>query len=317
MATMQPFLLPSNVLLTCQDPLGLVSVDEHHVPFWDVLKAILSYEVRDSSSLLAALEDIAYTLNSSKSREFSFLQDFLETNIASKDDFFTSTWPKIVTLALEMPELFPPSTIIPLSISAEPHKIFSRRQIACLFIHQFLGTFQSPPWASRRPSWATVGDDTIVNFRIWYYDNQLHPGACRAYLTALFTYFKRLSFDSHNTTLDVDWSISFRLLNFNGFPEDDNQIPLVPLELCRIGQQSTHPDYLGVPHGACVVSANKVVGFGRTGTQEEVHVGASPESCVISLFAPPLQDNEVLVVEGVEAIVEIVAMGGELSLGKY
>ena len=44
--------------------------------------------------------------------------------------------------------------------------------------------------------------------------------------------------------------------------------------------------------------ANKNVGFGTTGTQEELLLGFSPETCVVVLFNETLNDNDALLIQG-------------------
>lgn len=46
--------------------------------------------------------------------------------------------------------------------------------------------------------------------------------------------------------------------------------------------------------------ANENVGFGSTGTQEELLLGTSPETCVIVLFNERLMDNEALLITGAQ-----------------
>ena len=48
--------------------------------------------------------------------------------------------------------------------------------------------------------------------------------------------------------------------------------------------------------------ANKDVGFGVSGTQEEVKMAMSPEACVAMLIVPTLQDNETLLIQGVRQV---------------
>jgi poly(ADP-ribose) glycohydrolase len=71
---------------------------------------------------------------------------------------------------------------------------------------------------------------------------------------------------------------------------------------------------LGLPSGACVISANSHIGFGRTASQEEMHVGCTPQSLPAKLFIPPLKDNEVMVLRGCEAVVELVGYGRTAEL---
>ncbi|KAH7380571.1 hypothetical protein DE146DRAFT_637561 [Phaeosphaeria sp. MPI-PUGE-AT-0046c] len=84
---------------------------------------------------------------------------------------------------------------------------------------------------------------------------------------------------------------------------------LSPFKVTYLLTTSTRPSLLGLAPGASVISANRFIGFGRTGTQEDVHVGSSPESCPAVLITPPLKDRDVLVVIGVGAMVVIEGYG--------
>lgn len=88
-----------------------------------------------------------------------------------------------------------------------------------------------------------------------------------------------------------------------------SRTPFTPLEFIALPEPSTDPPLLGVPDGAGVVFANKQVGFGRGATMEEVAVGTTPEACPIVLVTPPLKDDEVLIVVGVEALVVVEGYG--------
>ncbi|KAJ7187233.1 Poly glycohydrolase, partial [Mycena filopes] len=68
---------------------------------------------------------------------------------------------------------------------------------------------------------------------------------------------------------------------------------------------SVTPALLGLPSGACVISANSHIGFGRTASQEEMHVGCTPQALPAKLFTPPLQDGEVMVLRGCAATVAL------------
>lgn len=60
--------------------------------------------------------------------------------------FLNKVWPKLVSFALEMNTLFSESEMTVLSGPHEQRKIvLSRRQVACLVVHQFLGAFVGPP----------------------------------------------------------------------------------------------------------------------------------------------------------------------------
>jgi hypothetical protein len=67
---------------------------------------------------------------------------------------------------------------------------------------------------------------------------------------------------------------------------------------------------------ATVISANRFIGFGPTGTQEEANVGSTPTACPAVLLTPPLGDSEVLVVTGVDPVVSIKGYGRDARLDR-
>lgn len=63
-----------------------------------------------------------------------------------------------------------------------------------------------------------------------------------------------------------------------------------------------------------MISANKCFGYGPTGTQEELHVGISPEAYPAVLLVPPLSDDQVLICRGAEPMVSIRGYGRDVKL---
>ena len=55
--------------------------------------------------------------------------------------------------------------------------------------------------------------------------------------------------------------------------------------------------------------ANKDVGFGVSGTQEEVKMAMSPEACVAILISPTLYDNETLLIHGARQVGSCAGIG--------
>ena len=228
--------------------------------------------------------------------DYGFLKQYI-SNHEQEDQFFDQIWPQLKLLAQEMPDLFPGSQITILG-RGQTSLVFSRRQIACLVVHQFLCTLAVPAWQAG-----------FQDFHIWYSSEQPHAGAVDAYLTALFECFFRLAEESEYNPLKnaiKDWPITYTLHTFQESPpSEDCSIPLVDLDVLRLPDSTTSPSILGLPDGAAVISANKYIGFGRTGTQEEMHVGTSPECCPAVLVTPPLGNDLALVVTGAEAMVTV------------
>ena len=196
-----------------------------------------------------------------------------------------------------MPTLFPGSRI-PILGREQANLVLSRRQVAFLVVHQFLCTLTAPKW-----------QDGFQDFHISYSSEQPHAWAVEAYLTALFEYFFRLVDGEQYAPLTLgveEWPIRYTLHRIqNSLFVDDSSIPLTNLRVISTPEATTSPSLLGLPKGAAVISANKFIGFGRIGTQEETHVGASPECCPAVLVTPPLEDDQALVVSGPEAMITV------------
>lgn len=323
------FILPSSPVVRCQDRFDLLGSDEDEVPFWDLLTAILTSKsdpIHEIASLLDALESIAISLRGSpRNGNYDTLHEFLTLYLRDAvhhDRFFTKTWLFLVDLALEMPTLFPDGTLPCLSASQDDNgrstASFSRRQIACLVVHQFLCSLPPHPWDT----------ESFVDLRPWYIQsNTSHPGAVHAYLTALFTYLEHLQqpIQGHTSRIDSsieEWPVTFTLRSIGSNEVDqllENEasstyLSSTSIEICHLEESQTKPAYLGFPDGACVISSNKCFGYGPTGTQEELHVGISPESYPAVLLTRPLSDNQVLICQGAEPMVSIKGYGRDARL---
>jgi poly(ADP-ribose) glycohydrolase len=319
------FILPSSAKVRRQDRFDLVHSDEYEVPFWDLLTAILRNEsapVTDAASLIEALGTIAVTLRGTAvDVDFGLLRNFISRRMTDESaNFFDETWPVLVDLALEMPNLFPGGTLPSLLSPAGTDVAFSRKQIACLVVHQFLCSLPPHPWST----------ESFVDLRPWYsMSSTVHQGAVEAYLTALFTYFERIheSVDGQKSILDLgtdEWPITFTMQSLTDQDVERLQskeasgamLSKTRVEIVNLAESQTAPNLLGLPDGACVISANKCIGYGPSGTQEELNVGISPEAYPAVLLAPPLSDHQVLICRGAEAMVSIVGYGRDAKLGE-
>jgi poly(ADP-ribose) glycohydrolase len=293
-------LLPSSPHRLCLDRFSLTDLDMDLVPCWSIIQAVTAVLPKSPLELIEQLEIISVTFRGSSCSNFVYLKLFLLNVWGDSQKFLNETWPKCVQLALEMPVLFPSGCLLPLTQKA-PIQQYTTRQVACLVIHQFLCTLDRPSW---------MQDDGSPDFHIWFGDEQPHPNAVHAYLYALFTYFDRIAADSPTSS----HSISF-MLRSSALPPIYS--PSRRFTKFTIHERSTPgmiPSLLGLPSGACVISANKYIGFGRTGTQEEMHVGSTPEACPAVLITQPLADGEVMVVLGAKSMIEMEGYGREAKL---
>ncbi|KAJ7150496.1 hypothetical protein C8R43DRAFT_1191752 [Mycena crocata] len=294
-------LLPSSPLTLCYDRFSLADSDtDEPIPFWPILHKILVPAAESTSQLIEVLDTIAVTLRGSSDSDNIFLRRFLDEWDA--DTFFQETWPRCVEIALQLPDLFPDGHPEPLT-SQRSSQAYSSRHITCLVMHQLLCTLPKLPWI------ASTEEDNSQDLHIWYGGEQPHPNAVTAYLTALFTFLDRATLDA-----ELTHPISLTLYSAPHTPHPDATTLFQTLIISDLETPSVNTSLLGLPSGACVISANSHIGFGRTASQEEMHVGCSPQSLPAKLFTPPLKADEVMVLRGCEALIEIAGYGRSAAL---
>lgn len=295
--------LPSSPMARCEDRFSLLpDVNDLLVPTWSLVVALLTRPVNSVEQLIEQLETFAICIHNRSTTDFFQLIDFLNHHWDA-EHFLTHVYPILTRLALELPLLFPPG-IIPMLRQPTPSFVFSRRQVACIVIHQFLCTICPPSW---------MLSDGSPDFHIWYTSAQPHARATNAYLYSLFTYFDRIASMSWMSELTAsEWPISLTLRSFTSLSSLVSRF--TPLTIKAFSGISTDTSLLGLPSGACAIFSNKYVGFGTTGTQEEMHIGCSPEAFPAVLCMPPLQDGQVLVLSGVEAMIAMEGHGRDARL---
>ncbi|KAI1131109.1 poly glycohydrolase-domain-containing protein [Nemania abortiva] len=294
------YVLPCSISFKCYDRFsilddleGLEDADGQ-VPFWHILTALLRSSVKAPDQLAELLDTVAVTLRGSSgpAGDYQLLRSVISD---SQPAFFDTYWPLIIQLALELPQHFPSGSVQVLSTEGSPCTLqLSRRQAASLVVHQFLCTLRAPVWR-----------EDFFDFSIWYGSGQRHEEACRIYLTCVFAYLE--TFLSNPIQAQEDWDITCTLVTAE--PDymalGSSPVSLSPIEIVVVDSYQTSPEQLGLPSGAAVVSANSYIGFGQSATQEEVHIGSSPEACPAVLITPPLETNQVLIVKGAQAMLNI------------
>ncbi|KAI3324422.1 hypothetical protein HD806DRAFT_67943 [Xylariaceae sp. AK1471] len=303
------YLLPCSPSFKCLDRFSILDEPEEiedadgQVPFWPVLTTLLRSPVESPTQLAELLDTIAVTLRDTPgpAGDYQLLKSFISD---SKPAFLNTYWQLIVQLALELPRHFPGGSLPTLGVQNALE--LSKRQTACLIVHQFLCTLRAPVWR-----------EEYFDFSIWYASGQRHEQACRIYLTCLFTYLEAILHASGQP--QSDWRITYTLVTAKPDYEalGPSPIPLGSIEIVLTNNYQTCPEQLGLPSGAAVVSANRYIGFGQSATQEEVHVASSPEACPAVLVTPPLASNQVLIVRGAEAVLNITGQRREIKAAAH
>ncbi len=189
--------------LLCIDRFDLTDSDADEVPFWRVLESALEPSLISLQGLVDLLEVIAITLRGTAGTDYGFLRQSFTKYWAPQEHFVDHVWPTLKRLALELPSLFPPT--LPTLSTQNKEIVLSRRQVACLIVHQFLSTLSAPRWMT----------DGSPDFHIWYSSDTPHPAAVEAYLFSLFHYFALLASTNRSPLIHdfTFWPITFRLHN--------------------------------------------------------------------------------------------------------
>ncbi|GAB1310607.1 poly(ADP-ribose) glycohydrolase [Madurella fahalii] len=297
------YTLPCSLAYRCTDRFSLLDDDSNDgeplqdsnglVPFWPLLRSLLSQPVTSPAALDSLLDTISVTLRgtSHPASDYALLHEAIIVNSSQGEQgFFRRVWPRLVDLALQMPVLFPEGYIPVLGREAT-RLSFSRRQTACLVY---------------------AGEE-----------HQRQPSAVRAYLGALMGYFAEVVCEEGRVgTHKEEWEVAYTLQSltgdladaFSGIPGRGR--PLGEVKVMVVERYDMSPASLGLPDGAVVVASNKFIGFGQSATQEEVHVGTSPEACPAVLVTPPLRDDQVLVVRGAQAMINVTGRGRDIRAEK-
>ncbi|KAF4447552.1 Poly(ADP-ribose) glycohydrolase [Fusarium austroafricanum] len=303
MSRSQSFLLPNSTSCRVLDRFSdlpddaEVEEDENgRIPFWPLLRHLLCIQVSSISQLIDLLQTIATNAETCQDSDYGFLKRFLQEQGGSKT--LEIIWPKIRHIALMLPIYFPSGQLKLLQPEWPLH--LSRGQVACLVAHQFLCSSTPQRY-----------DDGYQDLSIWYSSEQRHPTAVQMYLEALFAYFEslpeaRLLLQDHeaatNSTHDA---VTYEL--HQGVNASLGNTKLAPVYLSYLDTHTsdTHNPEVQGERGAVVVSANKVIGYGQSATQEEIFVGIAPETYPVVLVAPHLTDSTVITASGARAMADV------------
>lgn len=270
--------------------------DDQLVSFWPLLSAILLRPVSTTKDVVDALEEIAHVLRQSTgpAGDYGTLSKVL--NALTFIDV-RSLWTRIIGIALRMPDLFPTSSLPVLTPGMTLR--LSRSQAACLVAHQFLTSLASPRDRSE-----------YYDFGIWYDSEQPHPRAAEMYITAMCVFFADLpdiNILEEYATRDLEMGGGVSYVLASAPARSVGNTPMSPFRVLHNDVHVTGPHSPSSmdPNGALVVAANKVIGFGKSATGEEVTLGTTPEACPAVLVTPVLTGDQVVVITGASPVLRV------------
>ncbi|XP_018570201.1 poly(ADP-ribose) glycohydrolase [Anoplophora glabripennis] len=254
---------------------------------WNLIRDTLSRPIKNSREL-----ETAITSYNSPLPRFLALHYFFEEILSTEEAgfFFNDLLPKIIKLALRLPEIVPGS--FPLLRKNHNRSVsLSQLQISCLLANAFLCTF---PWrkdvASTYPG---------VNFVRLYAANSRpkRQNCVSEKLKCLIHYFRR-----------VTSKVPFGVITFERKFIPRGSMPRWDVLENNLGNTKIHINSFGTIEddglGFLQVDfANKNVGGGVLGygcVQEEIRFVICPELIISRLFVEQLGDHEAVVVTGPE-----------------
>ncbi|KAG5896259.1 hypothetical protein JTB14_033556 [Gonioctena quinquepunctata] len=254
---------------------------------WDIINRSLSRPISNFNELDAAIRSYNSTLP-----QFIALQNFLEEVVEEEENerFFSTILPKIIKLALNLPEIVPGS--IPLLKKGHNRSVsLSQLQIASLLANAFLCTF---PWGKD-----IAGLYPGVNFvRLFAaHDRSKRQDCVTEKLKCVIHYFRRVTNASPMGVVTFERKCITKS-NMPRWDRLNNNLGNTKMYINSCG--TIEDDGLGFLQ---VDFANRNVGGGVLGygcVQEEIRFIICPELILSRLFVEQLGDQEAAVVTGVE-----------------
>ncbi|XP_053697387.1 poly(ADP-ribose) glycohydrolase-like [Sabethes cyaneus] len=263
---------------------------------WDLVQNALLQPIRDSRQLEAAI--LSYNTKYASSWKFKSLHKLFEQELEEEESagFFEYTLPKIIQLALSLPELVP-GAIPLLKQGCNKAVSLTQQQVACLLANAFLCTFPRRNTQKKKSEYSLFPD---INF------NRLFQSQGRQVIEkikCICNYFRRvctrmptgvLTFQRRyiNPKQFIDWNKCEAVVTRT----------VVPVHITSEGTIEDQGKGL-----LQVDFANKYLGGGVLGhgcVQEEIRFVINPELLVCRLFTEALKPQEALVMMGSEQFSE-------------
>ncbi|KAG6796010.1 hypothetical protein HZU73_08649 [Apis mellifera caucasica] len=230
---------------------------------------------------------------------FSGLATFLDTDLDSteQNQIFVNTIPRMVERAKALRSCKPPQGL---------HFSLQQQGDCVEYSYAFISSLIANAFFSTYPKRTAKTHPTLRDFNFTNFFKHLHNNGQKAKLRSIFRYYDYL--DTENA-LDGKLIISRQVMTSKQWLtiEDwlESNVPLCPLMIRHEGRLDRIEPETKVLR-VCFASA-KFGGGVLDGdvTQETVHIVTHPEMLVAILSVEALEDNEVLIVEGVRHISRI------------
>ncbi|XP_050456285.1 uncharacterized protein LOC126854010 isoform X6 [Cataglyphis hispanica] len=279
------------------------------LPWWPAVvkqldKAALA---KNSEDLIDAMQRLHDMCNISLDPEedmqdtdlFSMLGTFLNKDLdpVEREQVFTKTIPRMVERAKDLKRTKPPQGL---------HFSLQQQGDSVEYSYAFVSSLIANAFFSTYPKRTTKTHPTLRDFNFTNFFRHLYKNAQKAKLKSIFHYYNYLETEH---ALDGRLIISRQVMTSKQWLtiEDwlESNVPLCPLMIRHEGRLERIEMESKVLQ-VCFVNA-KIGGGVLDGdiTQETIHVATHPEMLAAILSVEALEDNEVLIIEGVRHISRI------------
>ncbi|XP_011879777.1 PREDICTED: uncharacterized protein LOC105568585 isoform X3 [Vollenhovia emeryi] len=273
------------------------------LPWWPAVVKQLdkAATAKSSEDLIDAMQRLHDMCNISLDPEedaqdadlFSMLGTFLDNDLdlAEREQVFTKTIPRMVEKAKALKSTKPPQGL---------HFSLQQQGDSVEYSYAFVSSLIANAFFSTYPKRTSKTHPTLRDFNFTNFFRHLHKNAQKAKLRSIFHYYNYLETEH---ALDGRLIISRQVMTSKQWLtiEDwlESNVPLCPLTIRHEGRLERVESESKVLQ---VCFANAKIGGGVLDgdlTQETVHVATHPEMLAAILSVEALEDNEVLIIEGV------------------
>jgi len=272
--------------------------------YWGIIEKDLNHLAKNPSldSLVQVI--MKYVNRSENMSNMKVKLQQLEA-VFSEDSQFINLIPTICSCALKLPEIFPEKHLQLLRRGEEKRIELTREQVSCLLANMFFCTIQPCSHLVKQFRGHFVGNRAPtgpLTFIRWL---STQSGPTSTYLHSLLNYFNHIA-KADLGTLKAEKIVYERLVETKGsWAPKGNQNVIVQVKPHLEGR-------IGDKEEIEMDFANENVGFGTTGTQEELLLGPSPETCPIVLFNETLNNNEAIVIVGARKFGDFTGYGSRV-----
>jgi len=214
--------------------------------------------------------------------------------------------PYIAQSVIQLPVLFPGKSLEMLKRGEEKTVGLTRLQISCLVANMFFCTIQTNSELSRQFDGHFTGRRAPTGPLTFVFWLGSVTGPTDIYLNSLVNYFtdvQKMTEEKLNEIVSFERLVCKDDKMWN--PEGSNT-KILDVEVHLQGR-------IGDKEQVEIDFANQYVGFGTTGTQEELMLGTSLESCAIVLFNEVLEPHEAIVMVGAKKYGDFSGYGGSAT----